>query len=96
VGSAAERGSSLPPRTWRPRARTANLQTATQFEIPHGPCLFYLFNPFQEEIVTRFLDRVHESYIRNPRPIRFVYLHPVHQYVFEGRHELKRVTPDPL
>lgn len=69
---------------------------ATQFEIPSGPCLFYLFNPFQEEIVVRFLDHVHESYIRNPRPIRFVYLNPVHQSVFEARHELKQVTPDPV
>ena len=66
---------------------------ATQFQIPSGPCLFYLFNPFKEEVVIHFLDHVFESYVRDPRPIRFVYLHPLHQYVFDRRPELKRVIP---
>ena len=48
-----------------------------------------------EEAITRFLDHVFESYSLDPRPMRFVYLHPVHEYVFERRFGLKRVTPSP-
>ena len=67
---------------------------ATQFQVPSGPCLFYLFNPFKEEVVSGFLDHVYANYLRDPRPIRFVYLYPVHQIVFEQRRGIKRVIPN--
>lgn len=64
---------------------------ATDFPIPPGPCVFFLFNPFQESVVSQFVDHVMASYAREPRPIRFVYLNPVWKSRFEQRLELRPV-----
>jgi SAM-dependent methyltransferase len=52
---------------------------ATEFNIPAGPCVFYLYNPFREEVLRRFINHALTSYAVAPRPLRFVYLHPVHR-----------------
>jgi len=58
---------------------------ATQFQIPDGPCVFYLFNPFGPDVVEKFLDHVLESHAINPRPLKFAYSNPVHANVFASR-----------
>jgi len=61
---------------------------ATEFNIPPGPCLFYLYNPFREEILRRFITHVLISYANEPRALRFVYLNPVHKCAFAAQPEL--------
>lgn len=39
----------------------------------------YLYNPFNARLTERVIDRIHESYVQNPRPIRVVYANPVHE-----------------
>src|SRR5260221_12185909 len=56
--------------------------------IPPGPCLFYLYNPFREEILRRFITHVLISYANEPRALRFVYLNPVHKCAFAAQPEL--------
>lgn len=43
------------------------------YELPDGPCVLYTFNPFGPAVMQPLLDRVEQSYRRNPRPIYFVY-----------------------
>lgn len=56
---------------------------ATKFEVPDGPCIFYLFNPFQKTVLEGFLANVIRSYERSPRAMIFAYSNPVHNEVFE-------------
>jgi SAM-dependent methyltransferase len=42
---------------------------ATAFEIPPGPCLFYLFSPFRPHVLSRVVERIDASYRRAPRPM---------------------------
>lgn len=69
---------------------------ATTFDIPNGPCLFYLFNPFGEPVMESFLEHVLTSYEANPRPMKFAYSNPVHLNVFLKRKDLKLVRKSPL
>ena len=43
---------------------------------------FYLYNPFNEVIMTPFLQHVKESAARNPRDIHIIYHNPVHHELF--------------
>ena len=49
------------------------LMDATQFEPPSGPCLFFFFAPFDDELLDRVLKRVKASYSRDPRPMVILY-----------------------
>lgn len=73
------------------RVRVEHLD-ATEFEIPSGPCIFYLFNPFGADVINRFLDNVLASHASEPRPMRFIYLNPAHKSEFEKRTELNAVA----
>lgn len=41
--------------------------TATRLPVPEGQSVFYLFNPFDEEIFSRILKQIVTSYHRTPR-----------------------------
>ncbi len=73
------------------KAQSINLlqADATNFAVPHGPCIFYLFNPFREDVVRDFLRHVMTSYVTEPRRFIFVYLNPKHVNVFSEFPELK-------
>ncbi len=43
---------------------------ATTFEIPAGPCFFYLYNPFDAPVLRKFLANVIASHQDQPRQIR--------------------------
>ena len=44
---------------------------ATEFAIPHTPCVFYFFQPFGREVMTRVLDNIKRSLLA-PRPIYLI------------------------
>ena len=73
----------------RIRVETAD---ATAFDVPDGPCVFYLFTPFGAEVVRGFLDNVLASHARNPRPMLFVYYYPAQAQEFETRPTLREVA----
>lgn len=61
-------------------------QEATSFKVPEGPCVYYFFNPFNEEVLNRTLQ--HIKYHSNPKYLkrhRFIYVNPVYNWVFESR-----------
>jgi hypothetical protein len=51
-------------------------ESALETQLPDGPLLLFLFNPFGAEILGRFLERVDASMRANRRPIVAVYVHP--------------------
>jgi SAM-dependent methyltransferase len=67
-------------RRFRGRRRCAEIELvcgdATELPLPDDVTHIFLNNPFEQDLVDRFLDRVTESQQRRPRPIRLIYLHP--------------------
>jgi len=49
---------------------------ACTFELPAGPTVFYLFNPFQRPVLERVLARIDASARTAPRPIHIAYCNP--------------------
>jgi SAM-dependent methyltransferase len=45
---------------------------------------FYLYNSFGAATMNAFLEQLHQSVLRRPRPIRICYLNPMQNHVFEG------------
>ena len=53
--------------------------------------MFYLFNPFGEEILNGFLDNVERSWAKNQREIYLVYVEPLFADVIERRGGFRKV-----
>lgn len=73
------------------KARTVEIvhADATEFNISDGPCIFFLFNPFDGHVMQGFLDNALQSYAGNQREMIFVYVNPVEDHVFKARTNLK-------
>lgn len=56
---------------------------ALSFDIPEEVDVIYLFNPFDEETVSRLMSRVKPSFDRK-KPICLIYVHPVHSSVLRN------------
>lgn len=54
--------------------------------------IFYFFNPFGAETMDAVAKRIHQSWIENPRRIRFVYACPVHNNVLNNQPWLKKTA----
>jgi len=50
---------------------------ATTVSLPEGPLLIYLFHPFQEEGLRRFLENLQRSLVEQPRPAYLLYHNPL-------------------
>jgi SAM-dependent methyltransferase len=46
---------------------------ASEFEIPAGACLFFLYNPFAEPVLRKFLDHLDRSASTHPRRFDLLY-----------------------
>ena len=46
--------------------------------------VFFLFNPFGRETLQNVLERIRETLSGHPRPVRFIYVSPVHRAAFES------------
>lgn len=51
---------------------------ATQFALPLGALLIYLYNPFDSHVVGKVARHLQESYQEDRRPLVVVYANPVH------------------
>lgn len=50
---------------------------ATTFPLPPGPLVIYLFHPFQEEGLRRFLENLQRSLEKDPRMVCILYHNPL-------------------
>lgn len=56
---------------------------ATTFRIPDEPCVFYFFNPFEGDVMTKVVDNIAAWRRERSRPFVIVYYHPQHRDVIE-------------
>jgi SAM-dependent methyltransferase len=49
-----------------------------EYDIQPADSVFFMFNPFNERILGRFLERLESSYLDHPRPLAFIYASPQH------------------
>lgn len=59
----------------RPTIECIN-EDATSYEFPGGNLVLYFFNPFNEEIMQKILDRLDASLLQNPRDVILIMLYP--------------------
>jgi SAM-dependent methyltransferase len=55
---------------------------AFYFEIPSDVDCIFLFNPFDEIIMSAVVNNIFESLQNNPRKIRIIYVNPMHKELF--------------
>ena len=55
------------------------------YSIEPGDAVFFMFNPFAENTVSTFLDKLEASYAQHPRKTWFLYASPQHAAVLEKR-----------
>ena len=49
---------------------------ATEVDLPEGPCLLYLFNPFARPVMERFLERIAASFGDRAGLLDIIYFNP--------------------
>lgn len=57
--------------------------------IPDDATVFYLFNPFDGEVLNAFLEQIQKVKWSTNKKLRLYYLHPIHANVFEKYPEWK-------
>lgn len=65
-------------------------QDAVDAEVPAGPTVYFIFNPFAEAVLAQVVERIAASYRAEPRPIVCALLNPVHERVLSERPEFSR------
>ena len=58
-------------------------EDVTNYKVPHEKIVFYLFNPFDQQVMSGVLSNIEDSFRRYPRDIYIAYLKPVHRDVFD-------------
>lgn len=69
------------------------LADAAEYELPVEPLVIYVFNAFGSAIIQRVARNVHSAWQKNPRPIIFVYMNPVHLREFADDAWLQLPSP---
>lgn len=64
---------------------------AVDFAIPDENCVFFLFNPFEADVLRHVVDNIHASHARNPRSMYVVYHNPQYASVFDESPIFERV-----
>jgi SAM-dependent methyltransferase len=54
------------------------------YEPPASPLVAYFYNPCGPSVMSAVLDRLRESWLRSPRDLLAIYVHPEHREVFDG------------
>lgn len=58
------------------------------YAITENDCIFFMFNPFSQQTLSAFLEKVEESLLEHPRQIYFLYASPRHiETFFEFEYE---------
>jgi SAM-dependent methyltransferase len=69
---------------------------ATQFDIPDGPCLLFLYNPFAEPVLSKFLDHIERSVSTRPRPLDIVYCNAPSDRLLAEHRRYRRLWSEPI
>ncbi len=64
-----------------PNAIALRNESALQTDLPSGPILMFTFNPFNEQVMRPFLERIDASVRDNPRPIALIYVNPAQSHL---------------
>lgn len=64
---------------------------AATFDRPAGPCVFFLYNPFNERVLRKFIRNLVESNGRRSDPILFAYYHPKQSHVMSEFPEIRKL-----
>jgi predicted RNA methylase len=65
---------------------------AMKWPIPAQRIVFFLFNPFGARSVASLLANISQSLTESPRECYVIYIHPVHEHLFQEAPILKPVT----
>ena len=60
-------------------------QNAIYYPIPDEKCVFYLFNPFADTVLTKIITNIERSYDARPRKMFFLYVNPRGEHVLDGK-----------
>ncbi|MEM9590391.1 MAG: hypothetical protein AAF967_03510 [Pseudomonadota bacterium] len=84
--------------TVEPGRVTLKHESALEAELPVDPLVVLLANPFGEQIMARFLDRLAESVAEHPRPVIIIYVNPTQAHLFQrpGLEEMVLSGPSAL
>jgi len=63
---------------------------ASEFDLPEGPLLLYLFNPLPEAGLNQMLENLEESLRQHPRAVYVLYQNPLLERVLEESTSLRR------
>ena len=55
---------------------------AFYYEIPHDVDCIFMFNPFDEIILSGVVNNIHESLRQFPRKMKIIYVNPLHKTLF--------------
>ena len=57
------------------------LGSAEEYEVPEDADRFYFFNPFSVTLLRKVMNKIEESYYKNPREILLFFYYPSDEYV---------------
>lgn len=66
-------------------------QDATDYDLPEGPCLLYLFNPFGRPVVQRLINRLAEQFSTRPGLLDIIYFNPESGDLFDDHPGFQRL-----
>jgi len=75
----------------RCRQIEAHWGDAAEFELPEGPLVLFLYNPFGAPVMERVIDNVTASFHRRPRRIIVIYFCSEHADLWDAVPFLRRV-----
>jgi SAM-dependent methyltransferase len=82
----ARRNLAVWRKAGRARAPMRVVQSdAAGFEFPAGPCVAFLFNPFNAVVMRRFLRHLADSFQDRPEQLDLLYVNNEQEHVFEGQ-----------
>jgi SAM-dependent methyltransferase len=65
---------------------------AADYELPPGPTIAFMFNPFGESTLRDVVKNMERSLRRSPRPFYLAYYNPVHREVLDESPMLRRLS----
>lgn len=57
---------------YAPAVKLLNMDAA-EFDLPNSPCVLYFYNPFDEFLMQKIINKVHEHHQRTSSPVYFLY-----------------------
>ena len=66
-------------------------QDAGEYVFPAGNAVVYMFNPFQDAVMTRVLNNMLRAFEDRPADLIIVYFNPVHGRLLDSRPSLARI-----